>query len=199
MISTSSPDQDVIAAWDSIKPLPPPALKPVAVASATSALIVMDFDVKNCIASRRARCAVAVPKVAGLLAKARASGMLVVHFYNANMTREDIVPQVAPVGTETAQKASGNKFFNTDLDGVLKGRAITTVILAGTSANGAVLTTAIGAAERGYKVVVPIDVIPADDIWQEQFSIWQIANGPVLRDAATVTRTDMLEFGATAA
>ena len=196
MVSTSSTDQDVIAAWDSIKPLPPPVLKGVTLAAATSALIVMDFDSKNCIPSRRARCAVAVPTVAGLLAKARASEMLVVHFFNANMIRDDIVPELAPAGDETAQQASGNKFFGTDLDTVLKRRGIDTVILAGTSANGAVLTTAIGAAERGYKVIVPIDVMPADDIWQEQFSIWQIANGPGLRNASTVTRTDMLEFGA---
>lgn len=199
MTSTLSTDQDIIATWNSIKPLPPPALKSVTLATATSALIVMDFDIKNCIPSRRARCAVAIPKVADLLAKARKSSMLVVHFYNANMTREDIVPQLAPVGNETAQKASGNKFFSTDLDSVLKGRGIDTVILAGTSANGAVLTTAIGAAERRYNVVVPIDVIPADDIWQEQFSIWQIANGPGLRDASIVTRTDLLEFRVTAA
>lgn len=189
--------QDAIAVWDTIKPLPPPVLKPVTLLTATSALIVMDFDIKNCIPSRRARCAVAIPKVANLLAKARESGTLVVHFFNANMTREDIVPQLAPVGNETAQKASGNKFYRTDLDSCLKERGIDTVILAGTSANGAVLTTAIGAAERGYKAIVPIDVIPADNIWQEQFSIWQIANGPVLRDVSTVTRTDMLEFRAT--
>lgn len=195
-MSTSSADQDVIAAWDSIKPAPPPALKPATVAVATTALLVMDFDAKICIPTRRARGAAAIPKVAGLLVKARERGMLVVHYYNANMTREDIVPQLAPVGDETAQKASGNKFFTSNLDSVLKGRAIDTVILAGTSANGAVLATAIGAAERGYKAVVPIDVIPADSMWQEQFSIWQIANGPVLRDACTVTRTDMLEFKA---
>jgi nicotinamidase-related amidase len=108
--------------------------------------------------------------------------------------REDIVPQLAPVGTETTQTGSGNKFYRTDLDSTLKARGIDTVILAGTAANGAVLSTAIGAAELGYKVIVPIDVIPADDIWQEQFSIWQIANGPMLRDLSAVTRTEMLDF-----
>lgn len=186
--------QDVIAAWDNIKPLPAPALMSVTLDSTRTALIVMDFDKKICVKGRRERAAAVIPIVADLLARARKKGLLVVHFYNANMSREDIVAPLEPVGNETAQKASGNKFYGTDLDKVLKDRSIDTVILAGTSANGAVLTTAIGAVERKYKVVVPIDVIPADNIWQEQFSVWQIANGPGLRDDASITDTNKLEF-----
>ena len=39
-----------------------------------------------------------------------------VHFYNANMSRDDLVPELVPIGDETAQKVSGNKFFGTDLE-----------------------------------------------------------------------------------
>jgi nicotinamidase-related amidase len=186
--------QDVMTAWDSIKPMPPPALKAVSLDPAKSALIVMDFDKKTCIPTRRARCAEALPNVTALLAKARAKQMLVVHFYNANMSLEDIVPELVPTGSETAQKVSGDKFFGTDLVKVLKDRGIDTVILAGTSANGAVLATAMGASQHKFKAIVPIDTMPADNIWLEQFSIWEIANGPGFRDVSSVTRTDMLKF-----
>src|SRR3954471_12490966 len=71
--------QDVMTAWDSIKPMPPPALKAVSLDPAKTALIVMDFDKKTCVPARRARCADALPNVSALLAKARAKQMLVVH------------------------------------------------------------------------------------------------------------------------
>jgi nicotinamidase-related amidase len=192
--ATSVWSQDVMAEWGNIKPLSPPVLKPVTVNPKTTALVVMDFDKKSCVPTRRARCAEALPKIAALLAQAREKKMLVVHFYNANMLQDDIVPVLAPKNGETAQKVSGDKFYGTDLGKVLKEHGINTVILTGTSANGAVLATALGASENKVKAIVPVDVMPADNIWQEQFTIWEIANGPGFREVSTITRTDMLTF-----
>jgi nicotinamidase-related amidase len=186
--------QDVMTEWDHIKPLAPPALKAVSIDSAKTALVMMDFDKKSCVPAKRARCAEALPKISALLKQARDKHMLVVHFYNANMSQDDIVPALAPVGNETAQKMSGDKFYGTDLAKVFKEHGVDTVILAGTSANGAVLATAMGAFEQKMKAIVPIDVMPADNIWQEQFTIWEIANGPGFREVSTMTRTDMLKF-----
>ena len=66
--------------------------------------------------------------------------------------------------------------------------------MVGTQANGSVLFTTVGAAMRGFKVVVPIDTLPADTAYQEQLAIWEIANAPGIAGEATLTRTDMLKF-----
>ena len=50
-----------------------------------------------------------------------------------------------------------DKFVNSNLDAGLKEKGIKTVIVTGTSAQGAVGATTNGAAQRGYKAVVPID------------------------------------------
>ena len=52
-----------------------------------------------------------------------------------------------------------NKFLNTDLEKTLKDHGIPTVLVIGTFANGAVLTTASASAELGFKVIVPVDGI----------------------------------------
>ena len=186
--------QDVMKEWDQLKPASAPAIKAVKLDSTKTALIVMDFDSKNCTESRRARCVPAIPKVAALLAQARAKGVLVVNFFNSNMTRDDIVPAVKPAAGEMVAQGAPDKFYGTDLEKTLKEHKIDTLVLAGSSANGTVLATALGAAERKFKVVVPVDVIPADGAWQEQFSIWEIINGPGMHTLATVTRSDMVSF-----
>jgi nicotinamidase-related amidase len=120
--------------------------------------------------------------------------MVVAHTYTSNMQKSDIVKEVAPIETEFVTSSRTDKFAGNDLEKILKDKGIDTVVLVGTSANGAVMTTATMAVLRGFKVVVPIDTMPADTAYQEQFAIWQIANGPGLREAATLTRSDMLKF-----
>ena len=50
---------------------------------------------------------------------------------------------------EPIVQSSVDKFFKTDLDKIIRGKDIKTVIIAGTTAEGAVLHTATGAAMRG--------------------------------------------------
>jgi len=71
---------------------------------------------------------------------------------------------------------------------------VTTVIVAGTAAHGAVLYTASGAALRGFKVIVPVDAISAEDLYPEQYTIWHLLNAPRVSGQVTITRTDMLSF-----
>jgi nicotinamidase-related amidase len=186
---------DVISQWDQAKAPKAPDLKSVTIDPGKTALILMDFDKNTCTIAKRVRCAEAIPRIAALAADARAHKVLVMNFYNQNMTRDDIVPQLAPAQGESAEKVSGDKFFGTDLDKVLKAHGVTTVILSGTSANGAVLATALGAYENHYKAIVPVDAMPADDLYQEQFSAWNMANGPGWREVTTLTRIDMIKFG----
>ncbi len=185
---------DILQEWATIKPPAPPAIKPVALDPSKTALISMDFNRLNCTPDKRVRCHAVLPKVQKLLADARAKGMVVVHTYTPNMQKSDIVADVAPAEGELVLQVRGDKFHGNDLEKVLKDKGITTVLLAGTSANGAVLFTAIGASQRKFKVVVPIDTMPADTAYQEQFAIWEIANGPDVRENSTLTRTDLLKF-----
>jgi nicotinamidase-related amidase len=186
--------QDILQEWATIKAPAAPELKPVMIDAQKTALIVMDFNQLNCVPEKRSRCAAVLPKVQKLLAEARGRGMTVVHTYTPNMTQADMVKSVAPIAGERVLQVRGDKFLNNDLEKYLKDKGITTVLNVGTSANGAVLFTTIGASQRGFKAIVPIDTMPADTAYQEQFSIWEIANGPGVREDSTLTRTDMIKF-----
>lgn len=186
--------QDAISAWNSLKAPPAPELKAVTLDPRKTALLVMDFDRKSCTAQKRVRCFAVLPKVVSLVKEARANGVLVVNFWNSVMTQDDIVPELKPAPGESVEQGAPDKFFGTNLEKTLKDQGIDTIVLAGTSANGTVLATALGGAERKFKIVAPVDTMPADGAWQEQFSIWEIANGPGMRGLATITRSDMVKF-----
>jgi nicotinamidase-related amidase len=87
-----------------------------------------------------------------------------------------------------------NKFFGNDLATTLKNRGIDTIVLSGTSANGAVLFTAAGAVLLGFKVIVPVDGMPADGLYQEQFTAWELSRAPTLSDGATLTSWGQISF-----
>jgi nicotinamidase-related amidase len=192
--SAVAPAPDILQEWATIKAPPPPEIKPVTLDPAKTALLSMDFNQRNCTPDKRARCAAVLPKVRKLLDEARAKGMMVVHTYTPNMQKSDIVAEVGPAQGELVLQVRGDKFNGNDLEKTLKGKGITTVLLVGTSANGAVLFTSIGGSQRKFKVVVPIDTMPADTAYQEQLAIWEIANGPDVREHSTLTRTDLLKF-----
>ena len=99
---------------------------------------------------------------------------------------------LAPRAGEFLIKGAGgaDKFVNSNLDEGLKAKGIKTVIVTGTSAQGAVGGTTNGAAQRGYKAVVPVDGMSAEDAFNELYAVWHIyKGGPVnLASNATVTR-----------
>lgn len=186
--------QDAISGWNNLKAPAPPQLKAVTLDPHKTALLVMDFDRKSCTQDKRVRCFQVLPKVINLVKEARGKGVLVVNFWNSVMTQDDIVPELKPAAGEAVEQGAPDKFFGTNLEKTLKDHGIDTIVLAGTSANGTVLATALGGAERKFKIVAPVDTMPADGAWQEQFSIWEIANGPGMRALATITRSDMITF-----
>jgi nicotinamidase-related amidase len=191
---TAAQAPDILLEWAMIKAPPPPELKAVTLDPAKTVLISMDFNQKNCIPAQRARCVAVIPKVKKLIAEARAKGIMVVHTYTPNMEKSDIVKDVGPAPGELVLQVRGDKFLGNELEKTLRAKGITTVLLVGTSANGAVMFTAIGASQRGFKAVVPIDTMPADTAYQEQLAIFEIANGPGVREDSTLTKTDMLKF-----
>jgi nicotinamidase-related amidase len=190
--------QDIIAEWRNVRLPPVPELKPVTVDPKTTALLVLDMMKGNCGA--RPRCLATVATVKKLLEAARAQGLMVAFNLTGAGKVEDMVdPGLAPRAGEFMVKGSGgaDKFVNSNLDAGLKEKGITTVIVTGTSAQGAVAGTTNGAAQRGYKAVVPVDGMSAEDPFNELYAVWHIyKGGPVnLTSNATVTRSDLIRFG----
>jgi nicotinamidase-related amidase len=194
LIATPAPAQTIVDEWASVKPPPPPALKPVSVDPRTTALLLLDFNQQTCNAQRRPRCVASVPRVKPLLAAARAAGVPVVYSLGGGGKPTDILPELVPTASEPVVSSGVDKFMNTDLEKILKDKGIATVIVAGTSAHGAVLHTASAAAMRGLKVIVPVDGISGDTTYVEQYTAWHLVNAPVFSQNVTLTTLDGVKF-----
>jgi hypothetical protein len=57
-----------------------------------------------------------------------------------------------------------------------------------------VLLTTIGGASRGFNMVVPVDTMPAEMAYHEQFAIFEIADVTFLHAHATLPRSDMIKL-----
>ncbi len=192
--ATTARAANIIDEWASVKAPPAPALKPVTIDPKTTALLMLDFVKPSCNEQRGKRCVATLPAVKKLLDEARAKGMLVVYTAYGKLTEKDIVPEVAPKGDEPFVVSFLDKYIHTDLEKILKEKGIQTVITVGTFAHGAVLLTADASAESGFKVIVPVDGISADAIYGEQYTVWHLANAPIVAGKTTLTTIDMMKF-----
>jgi nicotinamidase-related amidase len=187
--------QTIIDEWSSVKAPPAPELKGVTIDPKTTALLMLDFVKQNCSEKVRPRCPATLPAAKQLLASARANSTLVVYGIVAGSVIGDTLGDVAPNGTEPVVQSGPDKFLNTDLEKMLKDRGIRTVIVAGTAANGAVLHTASEAVLRGFKAVVPVDTMSADNAYIEQYVTYHFisARGGIAA-ATTLTRVSMVRY-----
>jgi nicotinamidase-related amidase len=186
--------QTVIEEWQSVRIPPAPEIKPVAVDAKSTALLILDFNKQTCNAERRPRCIASIPKVQRLLAEARSKGVFVVYSLSAGAVPVDIAKELAPQGGEPIVTSGPDKFHGTELEKILKERNVKTVIITGTSAHGAVLYTASGAALRGMQVIVPVDGMSAESLYPEQYTAWNLVNAPRISAQVTLSRTDMIKF-----
>lgn len=184
--------ETVIDEWESVKALPPPAIKPVTIDPATTAFLLMDFLRDVCTSQERPRAAAVLPKLQAFLREARVRKMVVVH--TTTPSNADLADAVKPIDGEPVYGGKIDKFYGSDLEQFLRGRGVDTVVATGTSANGCLLFTTSGAVLRGFRVIVPVDGMPAATAYQEQFVAWQIANAPVVRERAVLTRFDAISF-----
>ena len=183
---------DIVDEWASLKMPPPPALKEVKVDPKTTALLMLDFMKQNC--GKRPRCIATLPAMKKLLGEARAHKVPVVYSIIGNSTIADVMSEVAAQADEPHVQAGPNKFRNTDLEKILKDKGITTVIVTGTAANGAVLQTAVGAVGRGMNVIVPVDGLSSVDAYAELSTVYTFSNAPALSAKGTLTRSTMIKF-----
>ncbi len=190
---------DITTEWANVKPPPVPELKPVTVDPKTTALLVLDFMKGNCGA--RPRCIATIPNVKTLMDEARAHNIPIFYtLVGQDPTPAGMVDQrLAPDASAFRILGSGgaDKFINSNLDQGLKDKGIKTVIITGTSAQGAVGGTTNGATQRGYKAVVPVDGMSAEDAYNEQYAAWHIYKGGPANvvNNATLTRSDLIKFG----
>jgi len=186
---------DIVASWSTMKLPAPPPLKAVTVDASHTALLLLDFSNDTCTTQQRPRCFDSLPIVAKLLSEARAHHATVVYSTVPNGSVRVTPQTLAPHPDDPVVSAGADKFLNTDLSNILKARHIQTVIVTGTTAQGAVLYTASSAALRGYAVVVPVDGMSASDPFGELSTAWVLANGPpsVARHV-TLTRSDMISY-----
>ncbi|HTJ61575.1 MAG TPA: cysteine hydrolase [Candidatus Saccharimonadales bacterium] len=195
------------AATASTSPAPNPNLAPalpapvaVTLDPKSTALVVLDIINPTC--SARPACNDSIPAIQALIKKARDASVPVV--YTNTAAANAIVPQVAPAaGDVTVVPTNADKFNNPDFDATFKAKKVTTLLLVGTRANGAVLYTAFEANVRGYTVVVAVDGISGSIPFETTVAEWQMLNQPGFTNAdnkplaeklVTLSRGDLITF-----
>jgi nicotinamidase-related amidase len=182
-----------------------PAAVAVTLSPATTALMVMDITPQVCGA--QAACVAFVPRVAAMIAAARKSGVFVVYSSNGAVTEPvtspPFLPAIAPhSGDPIVFGAGQDRFYSTPLDGLLRQRGITTIVMVGWRENGSILYTAVGANLRNYTVVVPLDGTSASTDADVAIGAYQLLtqlnsnpkNEPLHKGAVTLSRGDLITY-----
>lgn len=188
--------QTLIEEWANAKFPPPPALKPATIVAPETALLVMDFTNQTCTEQRRPRCARSVPKVLQLVTQARAKGAFIVYSVAVpGSVATDILKQLTPAAGEPVLPPLGpDKFIGSELEKTLKDKGTKTVVAMGTQAQTSVLHTASAAALRGFKVIVPVDGMSADEVFPELYTAWHLATAARISPQVTLTKFDLIGF-----
>lgn len=135
----------IVDEWASIKAPAAPELKSVTPDPKATALLVLDFVDPNCLAPALHGQVAGDEEAAG---QARAKGMPAAFATGPTGKRADILPDVAPLESETVMSAGVDKFVDTGLEKVLRSAGTQAVFATGTSAHGAVLYTASAGVAR---------------------------------------------------
>ncbi len=164
------------AEWKAYKP-DPPNPGPVVADPATTAILVLDVNNAkvNDPANPASRMA---PRLKGLLDRARAAKVLIVHTISLNGVGTAAGSlwdgfQAGPDEPILAPDAF-DKFHGGQLQEVLARQAVKTLIVTGSSTNGAVLYTATSAARVfNHNVIIPTDAVVAHTQYQQDYSLYQ--------------------------
>ena len=199
VLAASPGAADVISDWNKAVAPPPPELKEVTVDPATTAVLFLDIMKAGCTA--RPRCVAAVPNLKRIHDAARAHNMVVWYSLvgsNGKATPDDVMdPAIKPRNAgEWYRQGGPDKFLGSTLQATLRQAGIKTVIVCGNSFQGATVGTASGAAQRGFKVIVPVDCSAGEDVYHEQYAAFHLAKGgPAgVTSNVTMTRTTMIKF-----
>jgi nicotinamidase-related amidase len=183
-----------------LPPLPAPAA--VTLDANTTALLILDINTAVC--QPNPACTATVPPIAALLLRARAAKVPVMYSTTVNPAGPPAtLAGVAPQPGEPVVVARADKFNGTDLEKLLKQRKITTLVIVGSAANGAVLYSSFHANTSGFTVVVAEDGISSPVPINTQLARYQLlnqpgfingGNTPLADKKVTLSRTDLISF-----
>lgn len=166
-VLAQAPAPDVLA-------VPDPAA--VSLDASTTAFLAIDFLQSTC--APNPSCVASLPAEEAGLSAARAAKARVVYSVHP-AADNNILPDVAPMPNDPVFVAvPGDKFYDSNLDNILRQAGITTLVLTGFSSNNGVLYTAAGATECGYTVVVAEDGIAAATDLATSVALWQVLHAP---------------------
>lgn len=183
---------NILDDWDTVKAPPKPELKPVTLEASTTALLILDMQKGNC--GVRPRCVATIPNVKRLQDAARSSRVML--WYSLGKIADLVDPGLTPRDGEWVPQNGPDKFLGSNLQEKLKAGGIKTVVVCGTSFQGVGIGTGTEAAQRGYKVIVPIDCLSSEDPYMEQYSAWHFFKGgpAVVTRNSTLTLSTMVKF-----
>jgi len=175
---------------------------PVAVEVPVKGAALLVLDITSVICPPRPTCVASVPKIAALVKKARDAKVPVIYSQTAT-AGSTYIADIAPQPGDATVTGRADKFYGTNLEQILKDKAVETAVVVGSAANGAVLYTAFGLGLRGITVVVAQDGISGDPEFTETLTRWQLLNEPGFANAnnmpldkghVTLSTTDKITF-----
>ena len=169
--------------------------------SKTTALMVLDYVEDICATQPNCRSQM-LPAMTPFMEQVRKAGLIVAYGTRAqNMTHW--LKEVAPVeGDIKIVNTAQDRFYNTDLDKLLKAKGITTMIMVGWKISGSVTYTSVGAMIRDYTVVIPVDTTAASTDYETAIGFYNVLNSgnanltnePLKPKSVTLSRTDLIAF-----
>ncbi len=175
---------------------------PVAVEVPVKGAALLVLDITSVICPPRPTCVASVPKIAALVKKARDGKVPVIYSQTAT-AGSTYIADIAPQPGDATVTGRADKFYGTNLEQILKDKAVETAVVVGSAANGAVLYTTFGLGLRGITVVVAQDGISGDPEFTETLTRWQLLNEPGFANAnntpldkghVTLSTTDKITF-----
>lgn len=153
-----------------------PEPKPLTLDSKTTAVLVLDLHAR--CHDPKEICSKLTPTVGEFLEKVRASSVPI--FYTVSLSAKgtpagEISAPLKRRETEPIVYPDHNdKFWGGELQNLLKEKGIKTLVITGSSTNGAVLYTATTAARvYRYNIVLPLDGVIARTQYEQEYPIHQ--------------------------
>src|SRR5437667_2954891 len=199
--TTAAPSPTPTASAAPTSPIPK-IPDPVAVEVPVKGAALLVLDITSVICPPRPTCVASVPKIAALVKKARDAKVPVIYSQTAT-AGSTYIADIAPQPGDATVTGRADKFYGTNLEQILKDKAVETAVVVGSAANGAVLYTAFGLGLRGITVVVAQDGISGDPEFTETLTRWQLLNEPGFANAnnmpldkghVTLSTTDKITF-----
>jgi nicotinamidase-related amidase len=179
-----------------------PAPVAVTLDASTTALLILDINAVVC--RPNPDCTATLPAIVALLNKARAAKAPVLYSTTGNADGPiATLEEIAPRSGDPIVMARADKFVGTDLEQQLKKRKISTVVVVGSAANGAVMYTAFHANTSGFTTVIaedglsspkPINTVLARYQLLNQPGFYNSDNTPLADKKATLSRSDLITF-----